>query len=708
MADDTKNEALLKRIRDRYRYASDQWREAREERRIDMRFIQGNPWDDQDRKARADAGRPCINHDELNQYLNAAVNNVRQNKRGIKVSPDGNGATETTAANQENLVRTIEKNSGAPFIYCQAFQQMVEGSYGFFRVSRKYVSDDSFDQEICLKPIANPDSVLPDPDCKEPDWSDQRYCFVLDPISREEFKLRWPKAKIQDFSNEDMHVAPQWIRENDVVTAEYWEVETESETLYQLADGTTTTSLQAGQKPIRERIRDKKKLVQYFTNGVEILERTEQPGTLIPIPPMIGLERWIDDGSGPKRVINSLIRLARDPQMSHAYLCSLEMEEAGLTPKTAWKGYKGQFESDYEAWTTSHKIPHAILQADPMVDGATGQVLPLPTREPFTPNFQQYEIAKDSCRRAIQAAMGISPLPTAAQRNNEKSGVALEKITDAQNLGSYHFVDSFDRALQYAGRVILSWIPVTYDTERELSLRKADDSHLTVRINTPEPYLDERTQQPVHFDTAEGDHYPDISTGPSYQSQQEEAAAFLDTLIQNMPNLPVAPPQAAKLLALAIQMRNLGPKGDQMAEIIAPTDQTGQQAMQMAQQAQLQNQQMQEAIAKLQAELQKLQIERAGKVIDNQGRMAIERMKIEAGLAEAEIETKAQIASERNEFVSDLWSQMHDQAHEAALQAAEQAHERQMTATEQQHEQALASQQAAQQQQQQQAGQEQK
>lgn len=690
------DEALLKRIRDRYKYAAEQWREAQEERRKDMRYLQGDPWDEKDRKAREDAGRPTINHDELGQYVLAATNNVRENKRGIKVSPDGNGATDKTADNQENLIRTIEKNSRAPFLYCKAFQDMIEGSYGFFRVSRQYVSDESFDQEIILRPIANPDSVLIDWDCKEPDWSDQQYAFVLDPIRKEEFELRWPNAEVTSFSNEEMRIAPEWIREDEILTAEYWEVETvESYTLYQLADGTVTRELPKGAKAVHTRTVDVKGVVQYWTNGVEILERNPQPGKLIALIPMIGLERWVDDGAGSKRVINSLIRLARDPQMSLAYLNSQQMEEAGLSPKAAWVGYKGQFESDAEAWATSGKIPHSTLQADPMVDGATGQVLPLPTRVPFTPNFQEYEIAKDSARRAVQAAMGISPLPTAAQRNNEKSGVALERITDAQNLGSYHFVDSFDRALTYAGRVILDWIPSTYDTQRELSLRKADDSHTTITINTPEPYLDERTQQPVHFDTAQGDHYPDISTGPSHQSQMEEAAEFLDTLISNLPNLPVAPPQAAKLLALAIQMRNLGPKGDQMAEIIAPADNTGQNAMAMAQQLQLQAAQMQEVMGKMQAELQQLKIERAGKILDNQGKMLLKKMDIEAAMAEAEINTKSQVASERNEFVSDMWGQLHDQAHEAGMQAAEQAHERAMTGLQQQHEQALAAQQAA-------------
>lgn len=707
MAD--KNEALLQRIRDRYKYASDQWQEARDERTTDLRFILGDPWTEDDRKARREAGRPTISHDELGQYLNAAINGVRQNRRGIKIGPAKAGADEQTAAQQEDLVRTIEKNSRAQGVYCQAFQQMVEGGYGFFRVSRKYTDDDSFDQEIVLKGIPNPDSVLVDPDCQEPDWSDQRFCFVLEPMPRDEFKRRWPGAQVQDFSNEDMRVAPDWIKEDSVLVAEYWELETaESYTLYQRADGSSSRTKPEGQRVVRTRTVEVKKLVQRFTNGIEILEETEQPGDVIPIVPMIGLERWVDEGSGPKRKINSMIRLARDPQMSLAFLSSQQMEEAGLSPKVPYVGYKGQFESDQEAWDSITKIPHAYLQVDALVDGASGQVLPLPQRVPFTPNFQEYEIAKDSARRAIQAAMGISPLPTAAQRNNEKSGVALEKITDAQNLGSYHFIDSFDRALCYAGRVILAWIPVTYDTEREISLRKADDTHKVVTINTREPYFDQHSGEMTQFDTAQGEHYPDVSTGPSHQSQMEDAAEFLDQLIGNMPNLPVAPPQAAKLLSLAIKMRNLGPLGDQMAEIISPQDQTGQQAMALAQQAQMQNQQMQEAIGKLQTELQQLQLERAGKVIDNQARMQIERMKIEAGLAEAEIATKAQVASERNEFVSDLWAQMHGQAHEAALQSDQQAHEQQMAAAEQQHEQALAQQQAAvEQQQQQQQGEQQ-
>jgi hypothetical protein len=686
-----KDAALLAELRERYRYASDMFREAREERRVDMRYICGDPWKEEDRKARDDAGRPCINHDELGQYVNACVNNARQNKRGIKVDPAGNGASDKTAELRENLTRRIEYRSHAQQLYLTAFQAMVEGSYGSFRIGRRYLPG-SFNQEIVVKPIANPDAVLHDPDCKEPDWSDQAFCFVLDPLPREEFKRRWPKAKVQDFSNEEMRIASDWIQDKTVLVAEYWKVETDEATLYELASGEVVEELPEGQQAARTRIEERKRVMQYMTNGIEILERTEQPGELIPIIPVIGLQRYVDDGSGPKRKLFSLVRLARDPQMSLAYLNSQQMEEAGLTPKTPYLGYKGQFETDAEAWETVTKVPHAYLQVDPIVDAATGQVLPLPQRVPFTPNFAAYEVAKDSTRRAVQAAMGISPLPTAAQRNNEKSGVALEKITQQQDMGSFHFIDGYDRALEYAGRVIDSWIDVTYDTEREEALRKPDDSQQVVRLNTPAPYPDPKTNEPQHYPVGEGDHDITISTGPSSDSQRDAAAEFLDTIVANLGTLPIPPQQQAKLLAIAVRMRNLGPRGDQMADIISPQDD---QQMPAAAQAKLQQasqmiQQLTGAVhqlsQKLEAKLPELETRRWIALVQAKAGVIGAALKAKSGEAIAAFDADLAQIDRMLALVPDPAAgqdadlQQSQQQHEAGMQASQQAHERGMAA----------------------------
>lgn len=659
-----KDAELLKEIRDRYRQWNQAWREAREHRKILMRYLCGDPWDEKDRRARSDAGRPCISHDELNQYIFQCVNSARQSKRGIKIEPSRNGATEKTAELRQDIARTVEYQSKAQSVYLRGYQDEVEGAYGFCRVSRRYISDDSDDQELTIRPIPNPDSVTYDPYCKEADWSDARGGFIVDPIPQEEFKARFPDARITDFGAEERQIAVDWIQEKTILIAEYWRVE-------------TTTEKRNGKRDI-----EKKQVVQYLTNGVEILETNPQPGREIPIVPFIGLERYVDDDTGgPRRRLFALASLALDPQMSLAYLVSQEAEEAGLTPKSPYLGYVGQFETDSEAWENITKVPRAFLQVDVVVDGS-GNPLPKPERQQFTPNFQAYEVAKESARRAIQAAMGINPLPTAAQRQNEKSGIALQTIKQSQEVGSFHFVDGFERAITRVGRIIDAWIPVTYDTRREMWLHKADETRVWTVINDDIPDENGETSQ-----IGDEDHDVTIGTGPSTASQEQASSDFLDLLVSNLQQIPPPGSPQAKLLALAIQMKELGPKGDEIVSILLGEDQqqdAGQKAAQIGQQLQ----QMHAYAQKLESDNQKMVMEKQAKIVDNQFQLkrevTLKQMQIDADakkmetqLAVAEINTKAQAESERKQLLADLWAQFHDQAHEMAMQAAQAVHAQQ-------------------------------
>ncbi|MGB2627563.1 MAG: portal protein, partial [Candidatus Acidiferrum sp.] len=454
---------ILREIRDRYRYARAAWDPILKEAQEDMRYVCGDPWSAKDKAERDDAGRPYLVMDELGQYLNQTKNQLRQNPRGIKIDPVGEGANDKTADFNQSLIRGIEYDSNATRnAYQPAFENALERGYGFFRVTRKYIHGKKH-QVIHIKGILNPDSVVFDPDYTEADWSDARYCFVVEPMPKEVFKSRFPKATIQDFSAEDMLTAPDWVQDQIVLVAEYWRV-TEDE------DG-------------------KRSVVQYMTNGVEILEPpTEEFGSYLPIIPVIGREKYLTSGGRTERKIFSMVRLARDPYMYFCYLASQEAEEASLTPKVPIFAYVGQCETDAVAIESMTKVPHAVIQFDPIVDQATNQILPIPTRPQFQPNFQAYEVAKDSASRSIMKAMGLSPLPTAAQRSNEKSGIALETIETQQNIGAFDFTDNFDRSLQLTGRILLEWIPMVYTQERHVGLVAADGKRKVVRINTSQPY----------------------------------------------------------------------------------------------------------------------------------------------------------------------------------------------------------------------------
>jgi hypothetical protein len=671
------DEEILIEVRDRFAYCEDQWQYIRQEAQTDMEYVSGNGWPEKEKKKRQDASRPCLSFDELGQYINQLINDVRQNKRAIRVVPRGNGANDKTAELRGNLIREIEYKSNAQTAYATAFESLCQRSYGYWKIVTCYCSEKGFDQEIRIKRIPNPDAVYFDPDCKEIDCSDAKYCYLLDQVPRKEFKKRWPDADTHDFNDEQQSLAPQWIKENSIQVAEYWRVETRKRKLLMVDTPTGPAAmfddeLPAGEHDIQgEREVEQRTIMQYITNGVEILERHKWAGKYIPIVPLFGKELYLNESTGPKRMFQSLIRLARDPQQLYNYYRTCEAELIGMTPKAPFVGYTGQFESHKEEWQAVNTTPRAYLQADPVTDATGTNVLPLPTRPQYEPPIQALEIGAEATRQAIRSAMGLSGLPTNVQRLNDKSGVALKEINQSEDKGSFHFIDAYDMGIEYSGRIINDLIPHIYDGAREVGVRKADDTHQTVKIN--QKFMDENGQE-VTFNMDEGEHEVTISTGPSYQSERDQADNFVDLLLPNLAELPIDPGIKQQIFALSIRLKNLGPVGDQIFQILSPQQGGAQQTQ--ALQAQLQK--AQSDLALMTGENQKLYQEKLGKIVDNQFALKKAQMDNEVKILIAEISTKAQVSSERMQMYHEVVTQLFGQAHEAAMSQMEHGQAQQM------------------------------
>lgn len=684
------DEVILKEIRDNYAYYLDSWREIREEARVDMRYVAGQPWEPKDKEFREANGRPCMTWDELNPYINQLINDPRQNKRAVKVDPVGSGANDKTAELRGNIIRTIEYNSKAQSAYTTAFQGAAERSYGYWRIGKRYVTvtgkdpgPQTFNQELYIGRIPNPDTVLFDPNFKEVDCSDAMGCFVTDIVRKPDFKRKWPNAEITSFDGDQQEFAPQWIKEKDVMVAEYWRVTIEKKTLHLIEGKQGPTALFEDELPTgfdmsrssKRREIEKRIVTQYITNGIEILDREVIEIPWIPIIPVFGKELYVDSGAGSKRMLISLVRMARDPFMQYCYYRSQEAEEAGLTPKVPYLALSGSIESTKEEWQSANKIPRAVLQFDPVqLPDGTWHVQ-APERQPFTPNFQAYEVACEAARRAIQTAMSGSNLPTAAQRQNQKSGKALEEIDQQESRGTFHFIDNYNFAIEHSGKILDAWIPYVYDTKRELGLKKADGKSDLYKINDPDNV--DQEGKPEVWDATVGEHSVTISVGPSYDSQRKEASEFVDTLIGNIQVIAsiIPPGVAAKILSLAITLKELGPLGDEMAnEISPPQDQQAQQQAIAAGQQKLQQQQ--EVIVEMQKELEKLQLEKAGKVIQGETQKQLATINNDVKVLIAEINTQQQNMQQRMEMFMQYWSETHGAAHEQAMQAHQQEHDK--------------------------------
>ena len=698
-----------KEIRDAYQDYRDAWREIRDEAAADMRAISPEgPWTDEDREARKGSGRPCIHLDQLNQFLAQVNGNVRKSKRAIKAIPKGNGANDQDAQKRSAAIMGIEERSQAQPIYLGAFQSMTERSYGFAVIRTEYKDDSSFDMEILIKPVMNPDTVLLSPYYKQPNASDIPDAFLLDLMPKTQFKQKYGNAKMTDFGDEDLNdsTITDWIKEKYLQVGEYWKVQSSFKTLLLVETENGPVIFTEDEWKLAKEHglagsvkRDRKveipKVFQYFTNGVEILDKVPWDGSRIPIIPCLGPERWTTEGGTAKRQLLSMVRFARDPQMLLDYLASGECETAGKIPKAPFIGAVGQFETDKEAWDEVTKVPHAYLQYDLILD-AGGQAAPPPDYKDFTPNFQEWELAKDAAGRSIQSSMGISFLPDAAQRRNQKSGVALEKIDDMISLGSFPFIDRYENGfLHNIGWQINELITPIIDTQREMPISQPDGKRSVLQLvgNTSHP-IDKDGAYEVqgladgHLHTGKGEFDVTISTGPSYDSERDEQDQFVDSLIENIANLPQPGTPAAKVFALGIRMRpTLGPIGQQIADVFDPPPLDPN----LPPQAQAAIQQLQAQLQQAQQEAAALHMEHAGKVLEQQTKLLLQQMKEDgenqrAQLANdikiliAEITAKSQDASERQQMYYEFWKENHGAAHEAGLQAMEHQHEAQESA----------------------------
>lgn len=632
-----------KEIRETFVEFRNYWQDIYEDAELDMQAISTEgPWTAEDRSAREDAGRPCIHLDQINQYINQTIGNARKNKRAVKAMPKGDGADEKLAAKRSSLIMGIEEKSQAQPIYLYTLECMLQRSLGFAVIRTEFSDFTGFDQDIRIRSIANPHTAMVSPYFKQPDASDIQEAFLVDRMAKSAFKQKYPKAEAKDFSPEMMreeHMT-DWITEKQVQVAEYWKVEYDrSKLLLVEIDGRPMifteeewkTAKEFGRGEVkRERTVEKPRVVQYLTNGIEILDEVPWAGTRIPIISCFGPERWRNQGGTAKRTLLSMVRFARDPQMLFDFLATQETELAGMVPKVPYKGYKGQFDSDREVWESLNKVPYAYVQADLIIDGATGGALPLPSREEWSAPFQEYELAKDAAGRHVQAAMGITPLPTAAQRRTEKSGVALERIDNMENLGTMPFLDRYENCFLYnMGWQINELITPILDTEREMPVMQPDGSRGLIRVvgNTSHPIengvYNVQGMPENHIHTGDGEFDVTISTGPSYQSEREEQSDFVDQMIENMPNLPQPQTPGAKVLALAIRMRpDLGPIGKQIADVFDPPDES-----QLPPEAQAIVQQLQAQVQELSQENQALHMDRAGRVLEQQTKLQIEQMK---------------------------------------------------------------------------------
>lgn len=693
---------LLKEIRANFDYDSMMWREIYEEGDIDMRCVSGDPWEPKDKAARKKAGRLCLSFDEIGQYCNQVINDVRQNQRSVKVVPKGNGADDATALKRSDRIREIEYKSKAQAAIRTAFEGAVQRSFGFYKFKTQYVSDSAFEQELAYVRIPNPKTIYIDWEAKESDCSDMEHAFEFDTMPKRRFSSEYPNAEIQSFTPELAQYAPAWLKDDRVQVASYWKLLRDKDQLFLFANGEVEKlsvfkerygKVKVGGNYLeidgqtlqflKKRSTESRQVKQYITNGLEILEENDWPGDAIPIIPVLGKELWVDEGGGAKRKLLSIVRLARDPLLAYCYYRTCQAEIAQQSPKAPYEGFQGQFDTGTD-FTNIHKVPAGYVEFKLTTEEsiATGAgALPMPKRTVFdATGIQALEISADACRAAIQAAVGATGMLNGTVKGEAKSGIALRTLNQQESQSNFHFIDNLDIALENGGRQLNHLLTKVEDSERTVGFRDAKGEHYTETVNQ------EINGQKVGFHFDQGEHDVQITTGPSFQSERAEAQDMTESIL-HMGD----PVLVRALMPLVIKLRNLGPLGEEMSKIAEALSPLNQQQPQIPPAVQMQMQ-------KMGALLQKLMQEKQAKTVELQGKAWIANAQQQVDLEKKRYDVIGQIAQAmikagQTTDIAQFESQMEqfnlqwEQAHEFGMGAAQAAHERALS--QQEHQQAL-------------------
>lgn len=580
-------DAIVKEAKKRFDRANS-WEAVARKRFIDdVKFVNGDSdnlwqWPDQVRQNRGLGSRderPCLTINKTRQHCLQIINDARQNKTSVKVHPTGNEATYEAAEVFEGIVRHIEYISDAQSAYGTATRWQVWGGIGYWRVVTDWAGDDSFDQEIFIRRIKDPLTVLVDPDFTAADGSDMRWAFVFDDMAKDEFEAAYPQYK------DSVPLAPfgtgtgdDWLREDHVRVAEYFRrveeedhllvitnPDTGQKTVVKESEFTKELSAIAIDDPATKRRKIKTTKIEWFLIvGNDIVERNVWPGKYIPIVRVPGEETVIEGQLDRKGHVRAL----KDAQRIYNYDNSANVEYGALQNKSPYVAPAQAIEGYEEYWNTANLINYSVLPYNGVDDD--GNKIDAPQRQPppmSAPAFLQgMQIAANDMMLVsgqYQADFGAP--------SNERSGVAIQQRQRQGENSTYHYIDHLAMATRYTGKILIDLIPKIYDTKRVIKIMAEDgtSSEVLVDPNAASAYLkrqaaNDQTAEQVIFNPNVGRYDVESEVGPAFATRRQEAFNAISQILQSNPEL-------VKVVGDLLFKSADFPMADEMAERMART-----------------------------------------------------------------------------------------------------------------------------------------
>ena len=519
----------------RFTRSAEHDRQDRDSALDDIRFLGGQQWAAEEVVERRESSSQTINL--LPKFVRQVTGEARLNEVRINVLPEDGEANIATAKVLKGMVRGIEDESEAESIYDECLDNAASCGRGAMRLFTEYANEMDFNQCIKIDSIEDPMAVYWDRNAKRYDKADAEYVFVVEWISKEEYKEKYPDRDPSSFNLGAVKVSG-WKREGEVRIAEYYYKNyDDTKELWLLEDGTVIdkemdprtkdTFKLAGFPVIATRIVKKAKVFRRVMDGAGwCSEEEEIASQYLPIIPVMGPKLKVDG----KIQYHSVIRWSKAPQQNYNLWTSNISEKAALAPRAPWIGTPTMFKGRENQWRDANKknFAYLVYNPDPKVHPRAR-----PERNDASP-VQQSEIGL--LLQAENDLKGTSGFYNASlsDQGPERAGVAIQKRQSSAEVASVGWIDNLHKSIRQLGRVMLDMIPKVYDTERIVRLVNDEDATEWVKLNQQTQILEEG-KNVVKNNVTVGKYGVKVDTGPSYKTQREESASALTAIMGAVP-----------------------------------------------------------------------------------------------------------------------------------------------------------------------------
>lgn len=474
--------------------------------------------------------KPRYTFDMVNPIVDQICSEITQAEFDVKIAPAGGSATQSIANTYDGIIRNIETMSDASDVYAESARGMVVGGFDAWRVSQKYIDDDSFEQDLVIEKIGNAiDRVFFDPAAERQDKSDSRYCFVLHAISKEEYQRRWPDGSEESVS-EGRDGDAYYDKAEVIVIGEFIYCEESDKELVMFDSGAVHEAdselkkviddfKAMGINEIQRRKRVHKTICSRFFDGKDWLEdKSETVFSRMPVVPIYANYRITENKSIYWGVVEKLL----DPQRVLNYSVSREIEEGALAPRAKFMMTPAQAagHEDTLATLNTNSDPVQFYNVDPDAPNPPQQVGGAAINAGL-------RTISESMRGMITYASGMYA-SNMGENAGLQSGVAIEQLQNKGDNSTLKYFSSLETGIRATGRVLVEAIPKVYNTARTVRILKEDQTYDVAPINTQQ--IDQQTGQVVTLnDLSVGVYDVSVRAGASFKNRQKET---IDTIIE--------------------------------------------------------------------------------------------------------------------------------------------------------------------------------